>query len=262
MSEFQKDQPEAPLQIGLLENATLEVRAKLAARLLGAEGSADDLITELAGALGKNIELKTAEPREGEPETVTAKVSESTDAKQDKLAQLKQSLTLQYNQMDIQGNKPSFEQVMKSLGNEKLEVADTYDTPYLLPLYKMDDTGNTTGVQFCIAEGKQEMEPYTGDNLRANLEDRIAKRWDNRGECESGMTRVIYKPLFEAAKKAGKPIDVRFWTMLDGDYKKGDPYVPIARSCHGRPFFSDVRAVYSYGDGRFRSAVMGDVLAI
>ena len=266
MSELQEDGSEVQEQIGLLENIALDARTQIAVRLLEAQGSVDDLIKELAGASGKQIKFKSAEPaEESEPDFVIAEVSDSTDAEPDKLNRLKQNLTAQYNEwdMNVQGNKPSIEQMLNSFTKEKLEVADSYNTPYLLMLpAKEDDSDKTIGFRPVIAEGKQKMEPYAGDDLNANLEDRIPERRKNRKNGEEGMTRVIYEPLFEAAKKAGKPIGRKFWTMLDDDYNEGDPFVSFAPPDAGWPNYSKFDADFPHDDVRFRSAVRGDVLNI
>lgn len=188
------------------------------------------------------------------------------DGQPDKFAQLNQTLAAQYTEWTegIDGNKPTLEQVHGSFSPEQLEVANTYATPYLLMMPVLDDKDpdKITGYEPVIAEGKPEMDPYGGDDIRANLENRISARKEARRTGESGMTKTIWNRLFQAVKKAGQMIDARFYTMLEDDYSEGDPVVPFAHSDFGQPNFDRYRADDPHGDTRFRSTVRGNVLAI
>jgi hypothetical protein len=195
-----------------------------------------------------------------------AGTDDGIDEDADKLARLRQALEVQYTKWTegIDDNKLTLEQVQDSFSPGQLEVANTYATPYLLMVPVTDDENpdKITGYEPVIAEGKQEMDPYDGDNLRDDLQDRISHRKEVRREGETGMIKAIYKFLFAAAKKAGKPIDKRFWTMLEDDYSKGDPDVPIAISRYGQPYFYGGHADRPIGITRFRSTVRGNVLNI
>jgi len=189
-----------------------------------------------------------------------------TGNRPDKFAQLKQVLTGKYAKwtQNVDGNKPTLEQVLGSFSQQQLKVANTYVTPYLLmvPITDQKNSDKITGYEPVIAEGKWEMEPYKGDNLRYDLQDRILARKKARRKGESGMTNSIWNSFFLAAKKAGKPIDVRYYTMMEDDYSEGDARVPIALSSGGRPRFRGDHAVRPDGVTRFRSTVRGNVLSV
>lgn len=179
-------------------------------------------------------------------------------------ARLLPDLIVQYDEWarDTRGDKPSLAQVLNSFTVEKLEIADSYKIPYLLMLpVKEEGSDKIIGYQPIIVEGIQEKESCPDDDRNASLGDRIKARKNQRRPGEEGIDKPIYHLLYEAAEKAGKPIDFSSYTMLD-DFTEGTHQVPCAITFGGRKMIYHFSLSWPYPPTGFRSTVSGNVLNI
>lgn len=84
---------ETVAQIGAVEDVSIEVRARVAAQILQGHGSVEDVVTQLAAALGKNVTFKLAEEASSGEEEAESIVVEVVDVIPEQGEQLDERLT-------------------------------------------------------------------------------------------------------------------------------------------------------------------------
>ena len=188
---------EAVAQIGALEDVSLEVRARVAAQMLEGRGSVEELVTQLAAALGKNVTFKLAEEASsGEgTESVVVVVADSEAQDEDpRLAALK----TQYeglSQADRTCSKGvmAWKQVVAAIPdmNEFLAGVESLSEP---EVYWLDKDG-----QLVIGDGCAEPAEETL-GLDYNQSRTAATKVKNRGLITLDEYKRKNKGQFEAKK--------------------------------------------------------------
>ncbi len=124
----EEQQPNEKPKIGKLADVALGVRAELAVRILQADGSADDVIKELAGALDKEIEFKRISDPEDDEEIIDAEITDKGEISEEILEARLEQLHEDFNRgiVVIEEDK-TIDDYQSDINEGKIADAESWD---------------------------------------------------------------------------------------------------------------------------------------
>lgn len=183
----------------------------------------------------------------------------------DRLNQFNVALNPQYNawKEGQDGNTPDFCKILNSFSSNQIEIANSYESPYILMVpIKDEDSGDITGYEPVIAEGGKNIGLYEDDNAEGRLGHRTSNRIKNRRRGEGGMNEVVYQLLVVTTNEARSFIDTNNTIILDEEWKDGNKTVKVGIPGDDGAGFTRINVGISSSEARFRSSVKGNLITI